>query len=208
MPSSSPVTDRHGFNPRSRAGSDLSDMAPKLGSQQFQSALPRGERRGCRRLAACFERFNPRSRAGSDPRLLARSHLGAVSIRAPARGATWPEATSFPPSIMFQSALPPGSNSRQPDRRRGPQMFQSALPRGERRPVNEAIPRSRIVSIRAPARGATKVDRSSFYRVIVSIRAPARGATTEKSLQIYWDGVSIRAPARGATFSHSESKWH
>ena len=77
--------------------------------------------------------------------------------------------------------------------------FQFALPRGERRKLQEARVRGNAVSIRAPARGATKAVADLVYRRTVSIRAPARGATR---LDRDGDGipcVSIRAPARGAT---------
>ncbi len=79
-----------------------------------------------------------------------------------------------------------------------------------------------IVSIRAPARGATPNQKIGSHWCAVSIRAPARGATTAASARrrsrpcfdprprtggdhraerhISWRRhVSIRAPARGAT---------
>ena len=77
-----------------------------------------------------------------------------------------------------------------------------------------------LVSIRAPARGATsrgtyyikqelfqsalpRGERPSAYRgavvEYVSIRAPARGATMTESCKTCDFYVSIRAPARGAT---------
>ena len=55
------------------------------------------------------------------------------------------------------------------------------------------------VSIRAPARGATRVLRSATSTLSVSIRAPARGATRCQEPLQGRDTVSIRAPARGAT---------
>ncbi len=78
------------FNPRSRAGSDHIDVVHRAVHAEFQSTLPRGERRAasCTVIvaSACF---NPRSRAGSD-RMLCRNRFIAVhvSIHAPARGAT------------------------------------------------------------------------------------------------------------------------
>ena len=56
-----------------------------------------------------------------------------------------------------------------------------------------------VVSIRAPAWGATLVGRDAYDQHRVSIRAPAWGATL-----VYREGtdqhpVSIRAPAWGAT---------
>ena len=125
-------------------------------------------------------------------------------------------------SSQFQFALPRGErrSGSVPFWRRRP--FQFALPRGERRFLrlvyiiphrfnsrsregSDACPATarravwRIVSIRAPARGATAVGTHTDQALQVSIRAPARGAT-----RMILDGVtaimvSIRAPARGAT---------
>ena len=54
------------FNPRSRVGSDLKCPFMGLFFRQFQSTLPRGERRldGGRNMV--YLSFNPRSRVGSD----------------------------------------------------------------------------------------------------------------------------------------------
>src|SRR3990170_41368 len=54
------------FNPRSRGGSDLSPFTNLVSNQQFQSTLPRGER----------------------PVLLCQKRKAAISIHAPAGGAT------------------------------------------------------------------------------------------------------------------------
>ena len=100
-------------------------------------------------------------------------------------------------------------------------LFQSALPRGERPRYLVRSCKALVISIRAPARGATRVPcrissdmvyfnprsrEGSDVIVIsgitchsISIRAPARGATAcAGRLQIRFD-ISIRAPARGAT---------
>ena len=98
------------FNPRSREGSDpagvyelggcvISIRAPAKGATRstttgtswttFQSALPRRERHLNRYQAEKANHFNPRSREGSD--VTARAFLPAqlaISIRAPAKGAT------------------------------------------------------------------------------------------------------------------------
>ena len=166
------------FNPRSREGSDSNDM-------------PDGE---------IMLNFNPRSREGSDVVGFLQPLISIrISIRAPARGATL--------NCNYDTV-----NDR----------FQSALPRGERLDCNSEIyilydfnPRSRegsdpknmpksrsvLISIRAPARGATgtaivtrprssaifqsALPRGERRRVIISI------------IRVIW--ISIRAPARGAT---------
>ena len=55
------------------------------------------------------------------------------------------------------------------------------------------------VSIRAPARGATRRQCLFGFADVVSIRAPARGATDGRLQREMRHAVSIRAPARGAT---------
>ena len=77
--------------------------------------------------------------------------------------------------------------------------FQFALPRGERPVCCAEGAGITMVSIRAPARGATVVVAVRFLLVTVSIRAPARGATLSPSGGARVAPVSIRAPARGAT---------
>ena len=82
------------------------------------------------------------------------------------------------------------------------------------------------ISIRAPARGATRLPKEAFELWNISIRAPARGATYEAAQRTKaeanfnsrpcarGDGcgvgdnaenrqISIRAPARGATLQHT-----
>ena len=60
-------------------------------------------------------------------------------------------------------------------------------------------PQRGLVSIRAPARGATDGTQREFPFTFVSIRAPARGATDRCQVDFGDPAVSIRAPARGAT---------
>ena len=56
-----------------------------------------------------------------------------------------------------------------------------------------------MVSIHAPARGATIRDGLAAWRRLVSIHAPARGATSIRARPSLQGMVSIHAPARGAT---------
>ena len=56
-----------------------------------------------------------------------------------------------------------------------------------------------MISIHAPARGATKLAFKRNGRWEISIHAPARGATYEELDQFAGDSISIHAPARGAT---------
>ena len=112
----------------------------RLRGLQFQSTLPRGERLRVMRPGIFQVSFNPRSRAGSD--------------------ATWRRTA--------RCAL----------------KFQSTLPRGERHSVPPIRGVSVKVSIHAPARGATGPScRCSRIRR-VSIHAPARGATVTVSVTV------------------------
>ena len=56
-----------------------------------------------------------------------------------------------------------------------------------------------IISIRAPARGATLPPFPHSRPYVISIRAPARGATYAYRMYQTDTEISIRAPARGAT---------
>ena len=131
-------------------------FADKQHMKGFQSTLPRGERHytwPCTWFAPRCN-FNPRSREGSDwcPRQC--HHAPAISIRAPARGAT----------LSMPSTWCPGGIS-------------------IRAPARGATAALRIpdkyaqISIRAPARGATYLDDIALKYLGISIRAPARGAT-------------------------------
>ena len=77
--------------------------------------------------------------------------------------------------------------------------FQSTRPRGARRHIIRQIREVRVVSIHAPARGATTFFYSQGQCFEVSIHAPARGATRTHDSGHALQEVSIHAPARGAT---------
>ena len=77
--------------------------------------------------------------------------------------------------------------------------FQFTHPRGVRPLHIEIVPLPDIVSIHAPARGATHAVAVIKHKAEVSIHAPARGATQTSIATCPFDYVSIHAPARGAT---------
>ena len=99
----------------------------------FQSALPRGERRAGTQESQHHGDFNPRSREGSDA------------------------AENEDRTVL--------------------DIFQSALPRGERLVGDMVAAKYSTISIRAPARGATYIYPGEQELFSISIRAPARGAT-------------------------------
>ena len=185
------------FNPRARAGRDM-----KLSG--FTSLMPS---------------FNPRARAGRDLCTREVQRSIAVSIHAPARGAT---CSIFPMELRCWVSIhaPARGATRQSCGKRKEGVFQSTRPRGARlgshvgRERRECFnPRARAgrdvrpgkygavcgVSIHAPARGATIPMPKTRSVKIVSIHAPARGATALRLFVIRIAGVSIHAPARGAT---------
>ena len=122
---------------------------------RFQSALPRGERRMRKTMQSRTQNFNPRSREGSDVEIKACDYAHAIfqsalprgerhgasveykptmttiSIRAPARGATYNLRYIYF-SRIFQSALPRGERRVDTNLAFHMFLFQSALPRGER----------------------------------------------------------------------------
>ena len=120
------------FNPRSREGSD------------------RVEKESRRRM--CY--FNPRSREGSDYVVRLWCHEYAISIHAPARGATiYISGLIFVPVISIHAPA------------------RGATPAARRQAGRMSI------SIHAPARGATQHLVGQGSEQVISIHAPARGAT-------------------------------
>ena len=81
-------------------------------------------------------------------------------------------------------------------------MFQSTRPHGARPQHPDSFIAPILVSIHAPARGATLAELQPERWMPVSIHAPARGATADDARIRGLACVSIHAPARGATFSY------
>ena len=77
--------------------------------------------------------------------------------------------------------------------------FQSTLPRGERPQGGWRLDHGQVVSIHAPAGGATATSASWTRKALVSIHAPAGGATGVSVSRDLVQIVSIHAPAGGAT---------
>ena len=78
--------------------------------------------------------------------------------------------------------------------------FQSTRPRRARLPHICKAATDRLVSIHAPAKGATNMRVYGNVPDRVSIHAPAKGATEDSSEDLGFPDVSIHAPAKGATF--------
>ena len=101
---------RADFNPRSREGSDVR----------------------CSVFTSWHLHFNPRSREGSDTAATCAAVLAAISIHAPAKGATIPYVVCQW-RLRFQYTLPRRERLGLPSRNRRIRLFQSTLPRRERR---------------------------------------------------------------------------
>ena len=197
---------RSSFNPRPRAGGDGRIRgAMRHVLCRFQSTPPRGGRRA--RLPAidvrCDPCFNPRPRAGGDAGASrCRSQLQLVSIHAPARGATEQSTRCEQSLIMFQSTPPRGGRPTADRILRCVDMqFQSTPPRGGRPTLGpDCAEHRRVVSIHAPARGATAIRlRSRSVTSGFNPRPRAGGDRQRSPATSRADDVSIHAPARGAT---------
>ncbi len=148
-----------------------------LSAGKFQSTLPRGERLFQTLLLMIPCDFNPRSREGRDS-FFASSLLPVLNFNPRSR-----EGSDFP--LAFEYNILPE--------------FQSTLPRGERPGSRGLTGKAGVISIHAPARGAT-FNPARFLSVDrISIHAPARGATSIRRKCQDNRRISIHAPARGAT---------
>ena len=148
-------TPRTCFNPRARAGRDQQMQQQQKLDAMFQSTRPRGARQRTTALLIeelAFQSTRPRgARLGGHT---ANTAAFAVSIHAPARGAT-SDIQSYAEYARFQSTRPRGARRCMIAPTGIPTPFQSTRPRGAR----PLIPPLRLlrseVSIHAPARGAT-----------------------------------------------------
>ena len=129
------------FNPRSREGSDKVTKLSAHSNYKFQSTLPRRERQiQRRRTKICL----------------------GISIHAPAKGATFSGRVPTATHKLFQSTLP--------RRERHDNLylvlengeFQSTLPRRERPSAIFCYRSKLLISIHAPAKGATSDDDLPF----------------------------------------------
>ena len=188
------------FNPRARVGRDrvpplrdtmnaISIHAPAWGAtrRREQVAFRRnisihapawGATRAsdCRRAA--LRHFNPRARVGRDS-------------PPPCR---WESPWDFNPRARVGRDLPPSALPMPPSR------FQSTRPRGARRPNSIERARDILISIHAPAWGATMLMQSPFSTTLISIHAPAWGATI--LIRVYADNSIFQSTRpRGARHS-------
>ena len=191
------------FNPRTREGCDIEMCVNSDSDQEFQSTHPRRVRQFFYKLLICLVLFQ-----STHPR---RVRLNIIYKQIP--------------NLLFQSTHPRRVRpTRQKERaillnfnprtREGcdichvitsflTALFQSTHPRRVRHLSKSLILSSFIISIHAPAKGATFEIEDCYNNFIISIHAPAKGATRLGLTQTEFARISIHAPAKGATLTFS-----
>ena len=124
----------------------------------------------------------------------------SISIHAPAKGATRSRSADIRSRTNFNPRSREGSDALGAWSRALTYIFQSTLPRRERHTHFHLTMLCRIISIHAPAKGATYLRYQLYQANCISIHAPAKGATfRHSSLGLIRHIISIHAPAKGAT---------
>ncbi len=144
---------------------------------EFRSTLPRRERPGGAGRSECSTVFR-----STLPRRERLSDGGALDR-----------------VMMFRSTLPRRERLAARTRKIRHDEFRSTLPRRERLLLIGGRGKRHVVSIHAPAKGATQGQNITDAAVEVSIHAPAKGATQHVVPDDSKLAVSIHAPAKGAT---------
>ena len=166
---------------------------------QFQSTLPRRERRYKRRYRCGFIYFNPRSHEGSDYVNVTSCRLSAISIHAPTKG-----ATHFPlcPSVhshYFNPRSHEGSDAFSIVSVSSFALFQSTLPRRERLYSFNFSPPVQKISIHAPTKGATYFHHLFINFNLFQSTLPRRERQQLICKHQFHLRISIHAPTKGAT---------
>ena len=144
------------FNPRPRRGGDAKGASTARKALTFQSTPPQGGRHFLKKFL-CFHNL--------------------VSIHAPAGGATLCSANDKQTTRRFNPRPRRGGDCPRAAQRYRSLMFQSTPPQGGRQHAMSVPTTYFIVSIHAPAGGATRGDGHTVLMSRVSIHAPAGGAT-------------------------------
>ncbi len=189
---------RKSFNPRPREGGDFRLLCTICRHRVSIHAPAKGatiSAMNCSIVIACF---NPRPREGGDPFCDRLSAVLTVSIHAPAKGATIVSKLYRQHSLLFQSTPPRRGRRRSIATGYRACMFQSTPPRRgrliclcNRFGCSCFNPR--------PREGGDLHIAPTFQCTMVSIHAPAKGATMLNHVNHQQCDVSIHAPAKGAT---------
>ena len=144
------------FNPRAREGRDLYKSRDRRWRREFQSTRPRGARLYISSCCICIVNVSIHAPArGATRNYACESVLSHVSIHAPARGATRHGDRPQRAGAPFQSTRPRGARLKAYTRIAKQLLFQSTRPRGARPDQLKRLFDVAVVSIHAPARGAT-----------------------------------------------------
>ncbi|MDB4950130.1 MAG: hypothetical protein JWM27_2779 [Gemmatimonadetes bacterium] len=190
-----------GFNPRSRAGSDLPYAPFDQRVMAFQPTLPRGERH----YRLNDPRYNKLVSTHAPARGATAAREGArgvvrVSTHAPARGATWRSRCPRSCCACFNPRSRAGSDTPKSGSRLVWELFQPTLPRGERQfPVCQHLSWVRWFQPTLP-RG----ERRDWYCApgwyeTFQPTLPRGERPTQTLHALDLSAVSTHAPARGAT---------
>ena len=186
---------------------------------QFQSTLPREERRSGSKAKSKVRDFNPRSHERSDQQQRRSLRQSCISIHAPTRGATvvnriWKSSKGFQSTLPREERLYTGTitdnqknfNPRSHERSDVWQvinwysrpLFQSTLPR-EERPMRHC---NRVRAIRFQSTLPREERLISFTRsfcvMYFNPRSHERSDRTKTTSDMI-EEISIHAPTRGAT---------
>ena len=187
-----------GFDPRPRAGSDALVIRQIVIPCPFRSAPPRGKRRAAvteRGHCALFRSAPPRGKRLQP----GRSPQERGSFRsAPPRGKRHQRSRGLCELACFDPRPRAGSDKILAHLLDG-QQFRSAPPRGKRRCDRRRCVAGIYVSIRAPAREATRWPPMSRLHHKCFDPRPRAGSDTAWYSPDCTEAVSIRAPAREAT---------
>ena len=186
------------FNPRSREGSDLASKAinKELTISILAPARGATPHMFCRKKNCSISILAP-ARGATGECILQRVDDG-ISILAPARGATYACNIGYTGS-QFQSSLPRGERQPVVIAPIGSQKFQSSLPRGERHVTPASVCQAVVISILAPARGATVIGSVLGGNTLFQSSLPRGERRSLPGSDCQYPRISILAPARGAT---------
>ena len=156
----------------------------KARDRAFQSTLPRGERHRKFDTDGTEIRFQSTLPRG-ERQIISITHINKFVFQSTLpRGERRTNVNGRTNSAKFQSTLPRGERHGQAGHTRQDTQFQSTLPRGERLLICFISRVFSMVSIHAPAWGATTAVWHELTGQKVSIHAPAWGATSNARISI------------------------
>ncbi len=210
--STHPRRVRHNLAGRIQGETEISIHAPAKGATNNDGRItiakkdfnPR-TREGCdkatRLMFTSLKNFNPRTREGCDT--YSWDGIGSYSDFNPRtrEGCDMNLMQAIFTTFIFQSTHPRRVRQLQFGIKTQLLLISIHAPaKGATNKCREVI-LGLIISIHAPAKGATKSIGSTMPSHVISIHAPAKGATVSFILALSCISISIHAPAKGATVS-------